>query len=540
MKLQTIFILFSGLFFLFAGCGTAPNLAGDASETGNSYISGTVSLPSGQRAPNTQVMLIPRSYNPVTDGPVPESCIDTTNAEGEYRFFISNKGEFSIQGVQIYQRTRLLVDNVVTQSDTTIVPNTILQKPGAIRILISSGIDRGFGYLYVPGTTRFVFLADKGDFAVIDSVPAGSGQKVCYNALNRNVPSSVVGDSVTVSPGALVTLNYYEWKHSRALWLNTGRTGANVAGTVVNFPVLVRLTKDNFNFSDALADGGDIRFTNAGGSPLPYEIEQWDAVAQKAALWVKIDTVYGNDSTHCFIMYWGASTSSATNLSNSAAVFDTSNGFGAVWHLANNGTDATAGGHEGTVYGTSDSTGIIGIGKKFNGRDSIVIEGLFDSMQTLTLSAWARLDSADGFGGEVISVGDDAILRTDDKPFGTEASMHSAGTADTSAIYSRIPSGQFVARTGWHYLTATFDGATRVQIFYLDGAEAARLSGNLSIVYQGLGRNTCIGKHGNGNPSYDFMGMIDEVRVCRVVRSADWTKLSFMNQKATDMLVMFK
>lgn len=40
--------------------------------------------------------------------------------------------------------------------------------------------------------------------------------------------------------------------------------------------------------------------------------------------------------------------------------------------------------------------------------------------------------------------------------------------------------------------------------------------------------------------SRNFFGTIDEVRVCRVARSADWIKLCCMNQKEQDALVLFK
>jgi hypothetical protein len=37
-----------------------------------------------------------------------------------------------------------------------------------------------------------------------------------------------------------------------------------------------------------------------------------------------------------------------------------------------------------------------------------------------------------------------------------------------------------------------------------------------------------------------FKGMIDEVRVSSIARSADWIKLSYMNQRSDDKLLQFK
>jgi hypothetical protein len=537
MRLSTYFTLLLWLIVLFVNCSIS-NLAGDTSQTGNTYITGFVSLPSGQPAPNTQVMLLPRTYNPSADGPVSDAFIDTTDDKGEYLFVIKYRGEFSIQGVHIDRRTRLLVNDVVAQSDTTFVPNAILQNPGSIKVFLNSSMDTTFGYLYIPGTTQSIQLANSGDFAILDSVPASLNINVSYNTLNSTVPSLIVGDSITVPSGSLVTVAYYEWKHIKRLVLNTTSSGANVAGNVADFPVLIRLTQSNFEFSEALPDGGDIRFAAANGSPLSYEIERWDAALQIAEIWVKIDTVYGDDSTQYLTMYWGNASVSSVSLSE--AVFDTAKGFGAVWHLAGNGDDATAGEHTGTVYGTSDSVGVIGGAKKFYGQDSIVVPGLFNDPQTMTLSAWAQLDTVIVTGSEVISLGDNALLRMDDLVNGTEAGMHIGGTTDSTAVFNRIASHQFFARTGWHFLSATYDGIAKVQILYIDGVEAGRLAENITLEYQGLGANTCIGTHGNGNLTYEFVGMIDEVRVCKTARSADWVKLSFMNQKAEDALVVFK
>jgi hypothetical protein len=49
-------------------------------------------------------------------------------------------------------------------------------------------------------------------------------------------------------------------------------------------------------FSQAQFGGSDIRFTKADNTFLPYEIERWDSAHSQAEIWVKVDTVFGNDS----------------------------------------------------------------------------------------------------------------------------------------------------------------------------------------------------------------------------------------------------
>ena len=68
---------------------------------------------------------------------------------------------------------------------------------------------------------------------------------------------------------------YQEWKHSGSLYIVTTPEGANLAAGAIehDFPLLVRLDKDFFDFGQTLGTGADIRFSK-GGSPLAYQIEQ--------------------------------------------------------------------------------------------------------------------------------------------------------------------------------------------------------------------------------------------------------------------------
>ena len=219
----------------------------------------------------------------------------------------------------------------------------------------------------------------------------------------------------------MVTENYATWPYSQKIYLNTtGFSGANVGssgGTQYNFPVLVRLDTTNFRyFSQTLAGGADIRFANSYGAHLPYEIERWQDNSgnnDTAVIWVKVDSIVPYNGTQYINMYWGQA--GAPNLSNGPMVFQTSNNFAGVWHLANNYNDATANGNNGTSGGTSDTAGVIGRARKFNGasRDSIQIPGLMGSPATVTLSCWAKCDSIDqaGVSADMISIGDCAVLR---------------------------------------------------------------------------------------------------------------------------------
>ena len=100
--------------------------------------------------------------------------------------------------------------------------------------------------------------------------------------------------------------NFSDWLYSGAITINTTITGADIPAdqTVTDFPLLLRLDKGIFDFTQAQAQGEDIRFAKSNGTPLEYAIESWDSEFGKAVLWIKMDVIAGN-STNSIVMYWG-------------------------------------------------------------------------------------------------------------------------------------------------------------------------------------------------------------------------------------------
>jgi hypothetical protein len=128
--------------------------------------------------------------------------------------------------------------------------------------------------------------------------------------------------------------NYNTWTYSKRLYINTTTSGANITNGVANFPLLVRLVNgQNFTFSQATSTGSDIRFASSAGTHLKYQIERWCSTCapESAEVWVRVDTIYGNNASQFITMYWGNGT--AGDSSSAANTFDASKGFGAVWHL---------------------------------------------------------------------------------------------------------------------------------------------------------------------------------------------------------------
>jgi hypothetical protein len=341
-----------------------------------------------------------------------------------------------------------------------------------------------------------------------------------------------------------VIANSSVWKYSKKFLLNTTASGANVAVTVTDFPVLIRLTSGTIDFSQARADGGDLRFIKEVGTPLPYEIERWDPVTGLAEVWVRVDTIYGNDIAHSFVMYWG--NANAAPQSDPAAVFDTAAGFAGVWHLGQPAgamvPDATANGINGAAMATATVSGAIGAAQSFDGKSSLIQafgpasdKVNFPDTGTYSVSAWVRTNALDTLC--------QAIVFKSNAQYGLQIIPEKEWEFNTYIEKTRWEGTRSPASAGsWHAIAGVRNG-TR-QYLYVDGVCVdSSITNTITFAPENgpraYDKPLEIGHcpDGGRNPDRFFSGIIDEVRISKIALSADWMKLCHMNQKEQDALV---
>jgi len=80
---------------------------------------------------------------------------------------------------------------------------------------------------------------------------------------------------------------------------------------LTDYQVLIELDSSNFDFSKTQTNGEDIRFTDARSNLLPYWIEEWDSINEKAKVWVKVPSIPANGSTEIWMYYGNPTVSSA-------------------------------------------------------------------------------------------------------------------------------------------------------------------------------------------------------------------------------------
>jgi len=339
---------------------------------------------------------------------------------------------------------------------------------------------------------------------------------------------------------------YPGWQHSGSMFILTTPEGADLAATATekDFPLLVRLHKDSFDFSKAKANGEDIRFSSSDGAPLAYEIEQWDAVNGLAAIWVKIPTITGNARQE-IKMYWG--NTAAVSESSGPAVFNPANGYVAVLHMNETVQDAT-GAVTAKDTGTTVSNGMIAKSRYFPGDKGIVCgEPIKGNPPAETEHPYNQLgnDGITSFPKGVSAHSTQAWFRTsevnrDVVDWGVEGGFNKVQIKIASPPCISID-GNFASTAGntrlsqsqWHQVVYTSTPGTPHQVarIYVDGKLDAS-----SDVVMNLPIKSKLWVGGWLN-SYNFIGDIDEVRVSQTARSADWIKLEYENQKSLQTLV---
>lgn len=316
---------------------------------------------------------------------------------------------------------------------------------------------------------------------------------------------------------------YPGWQHSGSISILTTPDGADLpaSASVKDFPVLVRLHEDYFDFGQAMAQGEDLRFS-ADGKALAYQVEEWDAAQGTASIWVRIPLIKGN-ALQELKLHWGKA--DAPSESNGAAVFNESNGYVSVWHLGDTVKDEV-----GTLAsedkGTTTTPGMIGSARHFPGQkgvfcgDKIPNYPSGDSAHTTAL--WFRAERPNstviGWGNEGGGRGSKIRMQ-----FRSPPHIHIDSDFSDIKAAGRLPVNE------WVHVVHTYGNGPRK--IYINGKLDGEATTKLDI--KSPGRLWLGGWYHN----YDFVGDIDEVRISKVARSADWVRLQYENQKPLQTLV---
>lgn len=317
------------------------------------------------------------------------------------------------------------------------------------------------------------------------------------------------------------------WRHSGVLFLLTTPEGANLPAEAAeeNFPALIRLHKDFFDFGQAKPEGEDVRFF-AAGAPLAHQIEEWDAAAGVAAIWVRIPAIKGNARQE-ITLTWG--NPAAADASDGAAVFNAENGYLGVFHLSDPADPVKdeVGAVTAADVGTTAARGMIGGARLFARGKGITCGEDIATYPTgaspHSTEAWFKPDEANttivAWGNEA---GQGKVVMQFVSPPRIAMDCYFSGANVTGK--SRVPAGE------WVHVAHTYrSGEARL---YVNGVLDGTNTGGPPLAIKRPAKMWIGGWYGN----YQFAGAIDEVRISSVVRSADWVKLEYENQRPLQTL----
>jgi hypothetical protein len=532
-------------------CSVQTNTDAGSSVAGNARVVGSLSYNNGDPAINAHVTIIPANYNPLKDSALPLSRTVTTDLMGRYSFELSELGNYNVFASDSGKKN-VLIKDISFFGKPLEIPSHPLRIPGVIKVMLPQNVDLSTGYVYLPGTTISADVGSENNgYVIISGVPVDSSLSL---SIVLNEKQNIIKSIDVLSEDTTIITNTL-WSHKRRLIINTTASGANVKGNLFNFPLKIRLENWNFAFNEVKQGGDDIRFSSSKGALLPYEIEHWDVSSKYAEIWVKVDTIFGNNSSQYILMYWG--NSEATGLSNGTTVFDTSNGFQGVWHLSeadpDSAYDATFNHYNGFPHFDESGftrSGQIETGRFFNGTGCIIIPNSIDSKlnsvqtQAYTVSAWVLSEIQMNTyqvitGGDRFSLNLNPFYKTMDSRWGFVSRIDSSGLFLKSVIDNNS------SRFGeWNYIVGVNNGNEKQ--LYINGKRVLSPADTANIfpITENYFHNFAIGGVVSLDPTiyqdmYCFNGYIDEVRVSNVARGEDWIKLDYLNQQISKSLVIF-
>ncbi len=349
---------------------------------------------------------------------------------------------------------------------------------------------------------------------------------------------------------------YTTWAAYHADLTDTRYTGTS---TLTDFPVLVRVNATSIPgfYDQCQPDGRDVRFTDAAGNVLPFELNAWDPEGE-SSWWVKVPEYKANsyvatinwgvtldeeggeiempenDPTQVWSEYAGVWHFDETIVGDAATAVSadaTANGYDAVPTL---GTNAGGAGIQAQMVSTN---GVFGLGRvnstaSYTGGNRLVAEGseALALNEVLTFSGWVKVD---GISGSNLIVSRKETAAGAD---GWQIGLWGASSTGSLAIWGSSSSaggptvsGTSLAAVGYFYVNIVFNGANRTVIFndsyYNTYTGQAVASDNAYALAFGGGAGT--------GSQLSLWGGYDEFRLRPAASSRDWALAEYQQANLT-------
>jgi len=320
-----------------------------------------------------------------------------------------------------------------------------------------------------------------------------------------------------------------DWKYRKEISLDLSASGADVAGTPLDVPVLIRLSLANFSyFNDTKPDGSDFRvIAGDDKTPLKFHFEKYDVQNQIALLWVRVPQIAGGSKSDKIYAYYG--NADAPSAADAPGTYD------AAQVLVLPLSESSGVPQDLTAYKNNPSASnaaltpasLIGGGAKFSGKETLSVPASTSlrllPAQGLTASAWLRIEQAQQ--ATVLALADQGKfveLAIDGSKMVVRATLEGAPASVTQPTELSL--------NQWHHVALTIGGGKLT--LYVDGLASA----SAPVTLAELGGTFRIG---SADGKAFLTGDLDEVEVSKIVRSADWIKASARAQGMDANLVVY-
>lgn len=314
-------------------------------------------------------------------------------------------------------------------------------------------------------------------------------------------------------------------------------------GPHTDFPILIN-HMDATNLTTAAgrvtsANGFDIVFSDDNGNLLDFQLESYNGTTGQIVAWVKIPTLTNGTDVDINMLY-----GKATIVTDQSTTDTWDANFASVWHMSEDpsGTapqiiDHTSGTNDGTANGSMTSadlvTGFCGNGIDFDGSNDFINIGdvIIDGTSAITVEAWinpSSIPTKTNPTGHNLNEG--AIVH---KNGATDDNLGITVATGATAFYVDDGSDNTLRGTAppistWTHVAVTWNGAT-MTIYQNGVSDGTRGSVNGSFVNNN-NQLRIGGGHVPGGSPHEFDGIIDEVRISNVARSANWIATSRASQ----------
>jgi hypothetical protein len=297
-----------------------------------------------------------------------------------------------------------------------------------------------------------------------------------------------------------------------------------VFGALTDFPVWIDLGSDADLRDRAGTTASDVFFTDAAGTPIPWELAAWDPATGQLSAWVRTSLDAVTDTT--LYIYFGDP--QANHPPAPATVF--SNGFKAVWHLDGAGSaiaDATGQTPAtGNLPAGSLAAGQLGPALDFNGTThQIDFQNPILGGGSHTISAWVDQRPSNN---------DDCLIAlgtgTADRARFIHTTYQAGHTLGLGFYSDDFNSGVDLRNQGFRLIHWVYDATT--SHLYVDGREVQNSPHEPNSSISTIGTDGFIGNIPSTKNFGSNMGInakLDEVRIANVARSADWIATEHAN-----------